>query len=151
MATRKLAAAATAKTPRRRVRKSDQVQDSTIELTTATTAPGVASVLQALGHEQTKSELAAAAVVGVAAVLIEIELLPGILLGVAAMMVPKLLPGLANSAGPFVKTALGLGYKAVAKTQQLIAEAVDHAQDMLAEIKADASSKPAAPKAAQAK
>ncbi|MDQ2763549.1 MAG: hypothetical protein M3Y22_08710 [Pseudomonadota bacterium] len=88
-------------------------------------------------HEQTRSELATAAVVGVAAVIIEAELLPGILLGVAAMMIPKLFPGVSDLARPMIKSTVGLAYKAMAKTQELIAEASDHAQDLLAEVKAD--------------
>ena len=97
----------------------------------------LSSVVQVLNHEQTRSELATAAVIGAAALLIEIELLPGILLGVAAMMIPKLFPGVTNFARPLMKSTIGLGYRAMAKTQQLVAEASDHAQDMLAEIRVE--------------
>jgi uncharacterized protein YukE len=38
-----------------------------------------------------------------------------------------------------LKSTIGMGYKAMGKTQELIAEASDHAQDMLAEIKAEAA------------
>ena len=110
--------------------------------TRATISSGAAtesvnSAVQVLSHEQTRSELVTAAVIGAAAVLIEIELLPGILLGVAAMMVPKLFPGVTNFARPLMKSTIGLGYRAMAKTQQLVAEASDHAQDMLAEIRVE--------------
>lgn len=101
----------------------------------------VSSAVQVLNHERTRSELATAAVVGVAALLIEIELLPGILLGVGAMMIPKLFPGVTDMVRPLMKSTIALGYKAMAKTQQLVAEASDHAQDMLAEIRAEAGRK----------
>ena len=108
---------------------------ATISAEAATESVG--SAVQVLSHEQTRSELVTAAVIGAAAVLIEIELLPGILLGVAAMMIPKLFPGVTNFARPLMKSTIGLGYRAMAKTQQLVAEASDHAQDMLAEIRVE--------------
>jgi hypothetical protein len=97
----------------------------------------ITSAVQVLREERTRSELATAAVVGLAAIIVEIELLPGILLGVAAMMLPKLFPGLPELGRPLIKSTIGLGYKAMAQAQQLVAEASDRAQDMLAEIKAD--------------
>ena len=85
-----------------------------------------------------------AAVIGAAALLIEIELLPGILIGVGALMLPKLFPGVTDFARPLIKTTIGLGYKAMSKTQQLVAEASDNAQDMLAEIRAETGRRGAA-------
>ena len=105
--------------------------------------PEFNSPAEVLNQEETRSELTAAAVVGVAAVLVEAELLPGILLGVAAMMLPKIFPGITDFARPLVKSSIGLGYKAMVKTQQLVAEASDHAQDMLAEIRSEARRAPA--------
>lgn len=104
---------------------------------TVTPKSVVTSAVEVLGQERTRTELATAAVVGLAAVIVEIELLPGILLGVAAMMIPKLFPGLPELGRPLIKSTIGLGYKAMAQAQQLVAEASDRAQDMLAEIKAD--------------
>jgi hypothetical protein len=77
-------------------------------------------------------------VVGAIAALVKAELLPGILLGVGAMMVAKLFPGITDQIQPLLKSTLGMGYKAMGKTQKLIAEASDRAQDILAEIKAEA-------------
>jgi hypothetical protein len=104
--------------------------------------------VQVLKQEKTRSELATAAVVGAAAVLIEVELLPGILLGVGAMMLAKLFPGVTDQVRPLIKTTIGMGYKAMGKAQAMIAEASDHAHDMLAEIKAEAAKPGAAAKPA---
>jgi len=98
----------------------------------------LASAVSVLNQEQTRSELATAAVVAAVAALIKAELLPGILLGVGAMMVAKLFPGITDEIRPLLKSTLGMGYKAMGKTQKMIAEASDRAQDMLAEIKAEA-------------
>jgi hypothetical protein len=108
------------------------------------------SAVEVLKQEKTRSELATAAVVGAAALLIEVELLPGILLGVGAMMLAKLFPGVTDQVRPLIKTTIGMGYKAMGKAQEMIAEASDHAQDMLAEIRAEAAkpgvaAKPASP------
>jgi hypothetical protein len=99
----------------------------------------LASAAEVLNQEQTRSELATAAVVGAVALLIEAELLPGILLGVGAMMVAKLFPGVTDHIRPLLKTTIGMGYKAMGKAKELIAEASDHAQDIVAEIKAEAA------------
>ena len=131
--------------PKSTARRARSTRESVTDAPTLT-GPSLNSAVQVLGREQTRSELATAAVVGVAAVLIEAELLPGILLGVAAMMVPKIFPGLTDFARPLVKSTIGLGYKAMAKAQRLVAEATDHAQDMLAEIKAEAGRRPSAEK-----
>jgi hypothetical protein len=119
--------------PIRRRRTPSQAQSAAIPKSIAT------STMDVLNGERTRSELAAAAVVGIAAVIIEIELLPGILLGVAAMMIPKLFPGLPDVGQPLVKSTISMAYKAMTKAQQLVAEASDRAQDMLAEIKVDAA------------
>ena len=98
----------------------------------------LASAINVLNQEQTRTELATAAVVGAVAALVKAELLPGILIGVSAMMVAKLFPGITDEIRPLLKSTLGMGYKAMGNTQKLIAEASDRAQDMLAEIKAEA-------------
>jgi hypothetical protein len=98
----------------------------------------LASAINVLNQEQTRTELATAAVVAAVAALIKAELLPGILIGVSAMMVAKLFPGITDEIRPLLKSTLGMGYKAMGNTQKLIAEASDRAQDMLAEIKAEA-------------
>jgi len=80
--------------------------------------------------------LATAAVIGLGAALIEVELIPGLLLGVAAMAFPKLVPSVGRSVRPFMQTAIKAGYKATHKTREWMAEAGEQVSDMVAEVRA---------------
>jgi hypothetical protein len=77
------------------------------------------------------------AAVGVAAALIEVELIPGMLLGVAAMLAPNLLPKVGNGLRPLIKSAVRAGYSLADKTRETVAEAGEQFQDIVAEVKAE--------------
>src|SRR5689334_3898496 len=77
------------------------------------------------------------AAVGVAAALIEVELIPGMLLGVAAMLAPNLLPKIGNGLRPLVKGAVRAGYNVASKARETVAEAGEQLQDIVAEVKAE--------------
>ena len=79
--------------------------------------------------------LATAAVVGVGAALIEIEWVPGLLLGVAAMVAPELVPKLGRGIRPLVHSAIKNGYAATRKTRGWMAEAGEQVSDMIAEVR----------------
>jgi hypothetical protein len=87
------------------------------------------------------SQLGTLALAGIALAAIEIELVPALLLGAAAMLAPKLIPGLDNRMRPFMKTVIRMGYSAAAKTQEIVAEAAERVQDLVAEAKAEANSR----------
>ena len=82
-----------------------------------------------------RTGLATAAVVGVGAALIEIELIPGLLLGVAAMVAPELVPKVGRSLRPLVRSAIKSGYAATRKTREWAAEAGEQISDMVAEVR----------------
>lgn len=88
------------------------------------------------------AKAATIAVVGVGVAIISTELLPGMLIGVAAAM----LPGLGPKMRPLLKSTLKAGYSAVRKTREMLAEASEQVQDMMAE--ASAEDAPPAPPAA---
>jgi hypothetical protein len=73
------------------------------------------------------------AVVGVGVALISTELLPGMLIGVAA----ALLPGIGPKVRPLLKSTVKAGYSAVRKTREMMSEASEQVQDMLAEARAE--------------
>ena len=77
------------------------------------------------------------AAVGVAAALIEVDLIPGMLLGVAAMLAPNLLPKVGNGLRPLIKEAVRAGYNATSKARETMAEAGEQFQDIVAEVKAE--------------
>jgi hypothetical protein len=79
------------------------------------------------------AKAATIAVVGVGVAIVSAELLPGMLIGVAAAF----LPGLGPKMRPFLKSTVKAGYSAVRKTREMMAEASEQVQDMLAEAKAE--------------
>jgi|SRR5215468_4561921 len=83
------------------------------------------------------SGLTTAAIAGVAVALINPSLLPGMAIGVAATMGPRLLPIISNILRPLVSTAVRAGYAATVMTREAAAEASEQIQDMVAEARAD--------------
>jgi hypothetical protein len=83
------------------------------------------------------TSLATAVVVGAGVSLVAAELLPGMLIGVGAMLLPKLLPGVADMFRPLVKTTIRAGYTTAVKAREMLAEASEQVQDMVAEAKAE--------------
>ena len=91
--------------------------------------------------------MATVAAVGVAAALIEVDLIPGMLLGVAAMLAPNLLPRLGNGLRPLIKSAVRAGYSIAERTRETVAEAGEQLQDIVAEVRSEqqpAGAQPAA-------
>src|SRR5438270_1519748 len=83
------------------------------------------------------SKLATVAAVGLGVALIEAELIPGMLIGVGAMLAPNLLNRLGAGLRPLVKGAVRAGYTVVEKTKETIAEASEQYQDIIAEVKSE--------------
>jgi hypothetical protein len=94
------------------------------------------------------ARIATVAAVGIAAALIEVDWIPGVLLGVAAMLAPNLLPRVGQGLRPLVKSAVRAGYSVAEKTRETVAEATEQFQDIVAEVRAEAE--PAPPAVAEA-
>ncbi len=86
----------------------------------------------------TAATVATVAVVGVGALVFEAALIPGLALGVAAMLVPKFLPQIGTALNPLVKTTVRGAYRVGRKTRELVAEAEEHVNDIVAEVDAEA-------------
>ena len=86
----------------------------------------------------TAATVATVAVVGVGALVFEAALLPGLCLGVAAMLVPKFLPQIGTALNPLVKSTVRGAYRLGRKTREMVAEAEEHVHDMVAEVGAEA-------------
>ena len=84
-------------------------------------------------------KVATVALVGLGAALIEVELIPGILLGVAAMMAPDVLPKLGRILRPMIKGTVRAGYAFAEKTREVVAEAGEHMDDIVAEVRSEKS------------
>ena len=81
--------------------------------------------------------VATVVVVAAAAALFEAALLPGLVLGVAAMAAPKYLPKLAGALGPVFKSTVRGTFKLAQKSKEAFAEAQEHVSDIVAEVKAE--------------
>ena len=89
----------------------------------------------------------AVAVVGVGVAVFEAALLPGVVLGVAAMLVPKMLPNIGSALSPLVTSTVRGAYRLGQKTKEIVAEAEEHVSDIVAEVNAGDEAKAAAPEA----
>lgn len=92
--------------------------------------------------------VATVAVVGVAAAAFEAALLPGIVLGVAAVAVPKYLPQIGGALTPLFRSTVRGAYKVSQKTKEMMAEAQEQVHDIVAEVHAEDDVGATAPKAA---
>jgi predicted trehalose synthase len=80
-------------------------------------------------------KVATVAVIGLGVALIEVELIPGLILGAAAAFLPNLMPKLGGSLRPAMKSTVRASYKFAQKTREAFAEASEQVQDMVAEAK----------------
>jgi hypothetical protein len=98
------------------------------------------------------STAATVCVVGAGVLIFEAALLPGLVLGIAAMMVPKYLPKIGAAVTPLVKSTVRGAYKMGQKTKEMVAEAQEHMHDIVAEVDAEGNKRsaqnPAPPPAA---
>ena len=73
----------------------------------------------------------------VAALAFEAALLPGIVLGVAAVAAPKYVPKLGAALNPLFRSAVRGTYKISQKTKEMLAEAHEQVNDIVAEVNAE--------------
>jgi hypothetical protein len=106
--------------------------DETAQPSSSMPAPGSADMENILG-----SRLATVAAVGIVAALIEVELIPGMLLGIGAMLAPNLLNRLGSGLRPLVKGAVRAGYAVVEKAKETVAEASEQYHDIVAEVESE--------------
>jgi hypothetical protein len=95
-------------------------------------APADTEVLESANGDLA-AKVATIAVVGVGAALISVELIPGMLLGVAAAF----LPGIGPKVKPFFRQTVKAGYTAVRKTREMMSEAGEQFQDIVAEARSE--------------
>jgi Protein of unknown function (DUF5132) len=92
-----------------------------------------------MGHLSNEA-VTVAATVGVVAVgvaLFEVALLPGMVIGVAAMLAPKYVPKMGTALTPMFKSTVRGAYKFGQKTREMVAEAKEQVHDIVAEVHAE--------------
>ena len=82
--------------------------------------------------DNTSVVTAAAIVVGAA--LIEVELIPGLIIGAGAIVLGKLFPEFGDYVRPAVKGALRAGFVLTQKVQEVVAETSEQVHDLVAEV-----------------
>jgi hypothetical protein len=79
--------------------------------------------------------VAAATAIVVGAALIEVELIPGLIIGAGAILLGKLFPELGSYVRPAIKGALRAGFSMGQKAREVMAEASEQVHDLVAEVK----------------
>jgi hypothetical protein len=80
------------------------------------------------------TSVAAAAAIVVGAALIEVELIPGLIIGAGAIVLGKLFPEFGNYVRPAIKGALRAGFVLTQKVQEVVAETSEQVHDLVAEV-----------------
>jgi hypothetical protein len=81
--------------------------------------------------------VATVAVVGIGAAVVEAALLPGLILGVAAVSVPPYFPQIGSALQPLFKSTVRGALQIGQKTREVVAEAHEQVQDIVAEVDAE--------------
>ena len=76
-------------------------------------------------------------VIGVAVALIDVALIPGVVIGVAAAFAPKYVPKLGDRLQPLFKSTVRGAYKLSRKARTAVAEARERVGDIAAEVDAE--------------
>ena len=88
--------------------------------------------------------VATVAVVGIGAVAFEAALIPGLVLGVAAMWLPQYFPKMGEALNPLFRSTVRGAYKLGHKTREMMAEAQEQFHDIAAEVHAEGDEVPVA-------
>ena len=114
-------------------------------------AENVAHEPDAAANSDRDTVIATAATVGVVAVgavIFEAALIPGLALGVAAVLAPQYLPKIGSALNPVFRSAVRGVYKLGQKSREAFAEAQEHIHDIAAEVNAEDGAKAKAATAA---
>jgi Protein of unknown function (DUF5132) len=99
-------------------------------------------------RKEVVATVATVAVVGLGAVAFEAALLPGLVLGVAAMWLPQYFPRMGEALNPLFRSTVRGVYKMGHKTREMMAEAHEQVHDIVAEVHAEGDMTPAVVKGA---
>ena len=88
-------------------------------------------------NSEAVATVATVAVVGIGAAVFEAALLPGIVLGVAAMWLPQHFPKMGEALNPLFRSTVRGVYKMGHKAREMVAEVQEQVQDIIAEVHAE--------------
>jgi hypothetical protein len=104
---------------------------------TSTDDSGAEAASNGKDRDELLKTAATIGVIGVGAALIEVGLIPGIIIGVAAAYAPKYLPQAGAKLQPLFKCAVRGAYKLSRKARETVAEAQEQMHDIVAEVHAE--------------
>jgi hypothetical protein len=93
------------------------------------------------GRSDVVATMATVGVVGIGAAAFEAALLPGIVLGVAAVWLSKFSPKVGEKLYPLLRSTVRGAYRLGQKTKEVIAEAQEQVHDVVAEVDAEHDAK----------
>lgn len=136
---------ANARSPRKPVLARAAVQDAAYTQAHAETAHDrqSAAMKQRITHMVARGKdlvsgdatsVATVAAIVVGAALIEVELIPGLVIGAGAVLLGKLFPELGDYVRPAIKGALRTGFFMAHKVREVMAETSDQVHDLVAEV-----------------
>jgi hypothetical protein len=108
------------------------------------------SHLMARGKDMVSGDaasVATAAAIVVGAALIEVELIPGLIIGAGAILLGKLFPEMGAYVRPAIKGAVRAGFFMTQKAREVMAETSEQVHDLVAEVKHEQEQPKAAKKA----
>jgi len=109
-------------------------------------APAEAATATENGKDEVLATAATVGVVAVGALIFEAALIPGMVLGVCAMLAPKALPKIGGALNPLFKSTVRGAVKLSEKAKEVAAEVQEQVHDIVAEVKSEADAKADAPK-----
>ena len=98
------------------------------------------------GNDELLATAATVGVVAVGALVFEAALIPGMILGVCAMLAPKALPKIGGALNPLFKSTVRGAVKLSEKAREMAAEVQEQVHDIVAEVKSEADAKTDAPR-----
>jgi hypothetical protein len=118
---------------------------SAVSASSATDDPDIATaaIKPAPGEPSLGTTVATIGVVGVAAALFDVALIPGMVIGIAAAYAPKYVPGLGDRLGSLFTYTVRGAYKMTRSARRTVVKAQEHIHDITAEEAADANTAPA--------
>jgi hypothetical protein len=119
------------------MKRSKLEGNGSLDDTTAAEGSGTETPETAEHRSELIATAATVAVVGVGAAVFEAALLPGIVLGVAAMWAPQYFPKMGEALNPLFRSTVRGAYKLGNKTRELVAEAQEQVHDIVAEVHAE--------------
>ncbi|PUE26585.1 hypothetical protein B9Z39_09615 [Limnohabitans sp. JirII-29] len=80
------------------------------------------------------TSVATAAAIVVGAALIEVELIPGLIIGAGAVLLSKFFPEMGDYVRPAIKGAIRAGFAMTQKAREVMAETSEQVHDLVAEV-----------------